>query len=69
MNWDIVKGKWKQFAGTAQSNWGKLTNDEVDEIEGDREALIGKLQEHYGYARSEAEDEIDEWASSLKAKV
>lgn len=69
MNWDVVEGKWKQFRGMALSNWGKLTDDEVDEVNGDRDALIGKLQEHYGYAREEAEKEIDAWASELKARI
>ncbi|MCH8488340.1 MAG: CsbD family protein [Oceanicaulis sp.] len=62
MNWDIVKGKWKQITGSAKSQWGKLTEDELQQIDGDREALIGKIQEKYGVARDEAEKEVDEWA-------
>ena len=64
MNWDIVKGKWKQLKGSAQSQWGKLTDDELDQIEGDREQLVGKIQEKYGGARDEAERQVDEWSDA-----
>ena len=55
MNWDQVQGKWKQFKGSAKQQWGKLTDDDLDFINGKREALIGKLQERYGIAREEAQ--------------
>ena len=61
MNWDQIEGKWKQMKGAAQAKWGELTDDEVDEIEGDRERLIGKIQEKYGVAREEAESQVKEW--------
>jgi uncharacterized protein YjbJ (UPF0337 family) len=64
MNWDIVKGKWKQFTGSAKAQWGKLTEDELQQIDGDREALVGKIQEKYGVARDEAEKEVDKWAKN-----
>ncbi|MEM7508605.1 MAG: CsbD family protein [Pseudomonadota bacterium] len=69
MNWDIFEGNWKQLKGSAQANWGKLTDDDADVIAGNREALIGKLQEHYGYARDEAEREVDAWAEEVKEKI
>lgn len=62
MNWDIVKGKWKQVTGSAKSNWGKLTDDDLTQIDGEREKLIGKVQEKYGIARDKAEAEVDAWA-------
>ena len=61
MNWDQVQGKWKQAAGSAQTEWGKLTNDELDQIDGDRARLEGKLQERYGIAKEEAERQVDDW--------
>jgi uncharacterized protein YjbJ (UPF0337 family) len=64
MNWDQVKGKWKQFRGDAQKQWGKLTNDDFDQIEGDRQKLVGKVQERYGIAKDEAERQVDNWANS-----
>lgn len=66
MNWDIVEGKWKQVKGQVQQQWGRLTDDELDYIQGSREKLAGKLQERYGHTREEANRQIDEWANQLK---
>lgn len=59
MNIDILKGKWQQLKGEARQQWGKLTDDDLDQVQGDSEKMIGKLQERYGYARDEAEREVD----------
>ena len=59
MNADIFKGKWKQVKGDVKNWWGELTDDEVDQIEGDWDKLVGKLQEKYGYSREKAEEEAD----------
>jgi len=61
MNWDQVKGNWKQFSGTVKVKWGKLTDDEVDQIAGRREILLGKIQEKYGIAKEEAEKQVKDW--------
>jgi uncharacterized protein YjbJ (UPF0337 family) len=61
MNRDILKGKWLQVKGDVRSWWGKVTDDDVDQIQGDSEKFIGKLQERYGYGREEAERELDEF--------
>lgn len=61
MNWDIVQGKWQQFKGSVKEKWGDLTDDEVDQIDGDRDKLSGKLQEKYGWAKEDAERHIDEF--------
>jgi uncharacterized protein YjbJ (UPF0337 family) len=58
---DIFKGMWKQFRGKAKSKWGELTDDEVDQVAGERDKLLGLLQEKYGYAKVKAEQEIDEF--------
>ena len=58
MNWDIVKGDWKQFRGKVQEQWGKLTDDDMHQIEGRRDQLLGKLQSRYGYEKQRAEDEL-----------
>ncbi len=60
MNSDILQGKWEQLKGTALVKWGKLTNDDLDQIEGEREKLVGKLRERYGLARERAELEVEE---------
>src|SRR5687768_3506902 len=65
MNWDRVQGNWKQFKGQAQQKWGKLTDDDLDVIEGKRTELAGRLQERYGYAKDEAEKNIDSWLNSI----
>ena len=59
MNSDVLKGKWMQMKGEVLRQWGKLTNDDLDQIEGNAEKMVGKLQERYGYAREEAEREVD----------
>jgi len=59
MNKDIWNGRWMQVKGTIQENWGKLTDDELEEAKGDAKQLSGLLQERYGMAREQAEKEIE----------
>jgi uncharacterized protein YjbJ (UPF0337 family) len=66
MNWDQVAGKWKQYKGQAKEKWGKLTDDDLDVIDGRRQQLVGKIQERYGLARDAAESQADEFVRSLK---
>ncbi|MDV6332148.1 CsbD family protein [Asticcacaulis sp. 201] len=61
MNNDRVQGSWEQVKGHVQKAWGKLTNDDLDVIEGDRKLLAGKIQERYGIAKDEADRQVDEW--------
>lgn len=63
MNWDIVEGNWKQFAGKVKQQWGKLTDDDLDVIAGKREQLAGRVQERYGLTRDAAEKQVKEWES------
>ncbi len=65
MNWDRIAGNWKQFRGKVKSKWGELTDDELDVIEGDRDILVGKLQERYGMARDEAEQAVASFERDL----
>lgn len=58
MNWDIVKGNWKQFKGNVQAQWGRLTDDQLDVIQGNREQLAGKIQEQYGLSKEETEKQL-----------
>lgn len=62
MNWDQIKGKWNQMKGDAKIKWGELTDDDLDKIEGNRDKLVGTIQERYGKTREEAEREVDDWA-------
>ena len=61
MNTDILKGKWTQIKGDIRSKWGKLTDNDLMEIQGDTEKMLGKLQERYGYKRNQAEKELQEF--------
>ncbi len=61
MNWNEVEGRWKQFKGDIQKNWGKLTEDEVDEAQGNRQKLEGLIQERYGKTQEQVKAEIDDW--------
>jgi len=66
MNSDQLAGKWKQMKGAAKQQWGKLTDDDLDVINGQNESLIGKLQERYGIAKEEAQKQVDQWVKSVK---
>ena len=69
MNEDILKGKWRQIKGEVKSRWGKLTDDDMDRVEGDAEKLIGRVQERYGYQRDEAQREVDAFVRSHKDAI
>jgi uncharacterized protein YjbJ (UPF0337 family) len=68
MNRDRIEGSWDQVRGNVQKAWGKLTNDDLDVIEGNRKILSGKIQERYGVAQDEAERQIDEWDAKAADK-
>ncbi|WP_299438522.1 CsbD family protein [uncultured Rhodospira sp.] len=59
MNKDELKGNWNQLKGNVRKQWGKLTDSDVEEASGDRDILVGKLQERYGIAKAEAEKQVD----------
>ena len=61
MNTDVLRGKWNQLKGKVRRQWGDLTDDDVDKIQGDSEVLLGRIQERYGRTREEAEREVDRW--------
>jgi uncharacterized protein YjbJ (UPF0337 family) len=63
---DVMKGKWNQFKGRIRQQWGRLTDDDVAQINGERDILIGKIQEYYGRTRIEAEAELAGWLSGQR---
>jgi uncharacterized protein YjbJ (UPF0337 family) len=69
MNKDILEGKWKQLRGNVKHAWGKLTDDDLTQINGQRDKLAGKLQERYGYTRDEAERQIDNFLSDSETSM
>lgn len=66
MNKDIWEGNWQQFQGEIKKMWGWLTNDDIKEIEGDHQKILGKLQEHYGYSKEEALTAIEKLHSKTQ---
>jgi len=69
MNSDIFEGKWKQLKGSVKKQWGKLTDDDVASMTGQKDQLVGKLQERYGYTKDQAQKEADAWAAAANADL
>ncbi len=65
MNNDVFQGKWKQFTGRIKTQWGKLTDDDLDVADGHREYLVGKIQERYGVAKDKADEQVRQFERSL----
>ncbi len=68
MNEDILKGKWKEIKGGIKEKWGNLTDDDLAEVEGKQEKLLGILQTKYGYSKDKAEQEVNKFMGSYKDK-
>ena len=66
---DVIKGQWKQIRGKAKEWWGKLTDDDLDQIDGKHEQLVGKLQEKYGYTKEKAAHDISERLKELDKAI
>ncbi|HUF78581.1 MAG TPA: CsbD family protein [Thermoanaerobaculia bacterium] len=66
MNEDVFEGRWKQWKGDMKRAWGKLTDDDLDRAEGNRDKLMGTLQERYGWAKDEAEGELDRFLKKIR---
>jgi len=67
MNKDILKGRWNEIKGSIQKKWGKLTDDEIAQINGDFNKLVGQIQKSYGLEREEAERQLKEWDDRMAA--
>jgi uncharacterized protein YjbJ (UPF0337 family) len=67
MNEDILEGNWKQIRGRIKEFWGDITDDDLDRIEGQRDVLVGTLQERYGYTRQEAEDSLEDFLDDYRS--
>jgi uncharacterized protein YjbJ (UPF0337 family) len=66
INWDQIEGKWKQLKGSAKQHFGEFTDNDLETIAGQREKLIGKLQERYGCAKEQAQKMAEDWLKSVK---
>lgn len=69
MNWNIIEGKWKEMTGSVQEQWGKLTHDELTEINGKRDKLEGMIQAKYGVTQEDAAKQVDDWADTIKDAI
>jgi uncharacterized protein YjbJ (UPF0337 family) len=67
MNWDQIQGNWMQVKGKVKQQWGKLTDDDIARINGKQEELLGLLQQRYGYAKEQAQKEVDNWIRMQKS--
>jgi uncharacterized protein YjbJ (UPF0337 family) len=65
MNQDIIQGKWTQLKGSLKTQWGKLTDDDLARADGNRQYLVGRLQERYGWQKDKAEQEIKIYEQAL----
>lgn len=66
MNWDRIEGAWKEFRGKVRDQWGKLTDDDLDRINGKRDELVGHVQQRYGVAKDEADKQVREWCDTVE---
>jgi len=66
MDWNRVEGNWKQVKGKMKEHWGKLTDDDLDVINGKQDQLEGRLQQRYGYAKDQAKKEVNDWYDRQK---
>ena len=65
MNSDRMQGQWKQLKGKMKTQWGKLTDDDLDVIAGQKDQLVGKIQERYGIQKDEAQRQVDDWNKTM----
>lgn len=66
MNWIQIEGRWDQLAGQVKSQWGKLIDDDLKNMAGKRQLLVGKLQERYGVLKGDIESHVNDWIGKVK---
>lgn len=68
MDTNSLRGDWNILKGKIKEQWGKLTDDDITEIHGKKDQLLGKLQKKYGYAKEKAEQEFNSWEKTIQHK-
>ena len=68
MDSNVIKGKWKQLVGGMKQKWANLTEDDWKHVEGDKNKLIGRIQERYGHAKERAQREVDDYFKEQEGK-
>lgn len=66
MSWDTIEGNWQQLKGKVKEQWSALTDDNLDQIAGQRDQLSGKIQDFYGISKDAADAQIDAFAQRNK---
>ncbi|MFZ5480565.1 MAG: CsbD family protein [Myxococcota bacterium] len=66
MNWDRIKGNWNQFKGNIKQNFGQLTDDDIMQINGQQDVLLGRLQQRYGYTKDVAQQKLNDFLNNIK---
>jgi len=66
MDWNRIEGSWKDLKGKVREKWAKLTDQDLDEIRGKKDQLIGKIQNYYGYGKDQVNKELNDFSTSLK---
>ncbi|MRX49770.1 CsbD family protein [Paracoccus sp. S-4012] len=69
MNWDIVEGKWDQLKGSVKEKWGDLTDDELTQMGGNRDRMMGKMQEKYGWTKDEADRQLTDFFRDRTGRI
>jgi uncharacterized protein YjbJ (UPF0337 family) len=67
MNWDQVAGKWTEMRGAVRERWGRLTDRDIDVIAGKRDQLVGILQQRYGTAKEEVEEQVNDFTRRIES--
>jgi uncharacterized protein YjbJ (UPF0337 family) len=65
VNANTIEGNWLQVKGKIRESWGKLTDDDIEEISGKRDVLLGKIQERYGIAQDEADKKLSDFEKKI----
>lgn len=69
MNWTQIEGKWEQLKGDVKSEWGKLTDNDLGAVKGNRDQLVGKIVERYGVLKEKAQQDVDAWTQRMRVKL
>lgn len=65
MDWNQIAGNWKQLQGSVKDRWGQLTDDDLTRIDGQRDKLVGRIQEVYGVSKDEAEHQVEDFRNKM----
>jgi uncharacterized protein YjbJ (UPF0337 family) len=65
MNWTQIEGQWNELRGQVRSQWAKLTDDDLKNIAGKKDQLLGKLQQRYGLLKADAEVQLEKWLAKI----